>query len=952
MDGGMLWGEVGAALGRGALVVTANERAARTLRRRFDEVQRSDGRERWGPARVLSWAAWMESLWRRMVLEGRAKRLLLNGFQEHAVWRRVLAAEMEGGGDLGGSLGGGWRGLDGLVKMAAGSWARLCAYAGEVPAPGGRGRGGRVGGYAGLLELETGGYASRDTVAFGRWVRAFEERCKAEGLLTVAELEGALGRAVEAGEVAVDQREVLLVGFDRVLPAAERLLGRVGARGVRVSHAAYGVAGARRVLTSAADEAEELRGCARWAAGWMERDVTARLAVIVPDAAGERGRLERVFREVLAPELELIANERDAPYEFSLGRPLAELPMVAVGLELLRWAMGSLPLGKVSALVLSDYFGVPGVGGRAERGARAEFDAWELREFALLRPEMSLPEMLRRVAGSRRPGNLAGMLGGLKRMERVAKEFEGVSQSYGEWAQGMRELLTGAGWGPAGVETSEEFQGRERWESALDAMATLDFEDQPVDYEEALRAIERIAGETVFAPESRSAPVQLMGPLEAAGSEFDAVWFLRAGELRWPPVAGSLPLLPWSLQRRLGMPGTDAERDLRTARAVTERVLASGREVVVSYAQSSGDARQRASATVRAMELEEVEMGELAGEEPERLVVEMERTEDAGPVRALPEGPVHGGVRVLELQAACGFRAFAEQRLWSSGIEERGLGLSARESGTAVHGALESFWRETKSQAALLAMTTEEREVALLRAVDEGLERARTDAAGAWDEAYLAIQRERLRRLLGGWLEMEMRRPAFTVVENERKIQDVEVGPLRFQLRLDRVDVVDEAEVLIDYKTGGAETSDWLGERPDAPQVPLYAILANRAGGADLAGGAAGGEAETGRRELGAVAFGRVKAGREAALKGFAARDGLLPGRLSKMEASTFAGQVERWREVLERLAGEFAAGEAKVRPKNFPSTCERCGQRILCRLDASLLEEMEADEAGEGVDG
>ncbi len=70
------------------------------------------------------------------------------------------------------------------------------------------------------------------------------------------------------------------------------------------------------------------------------------------------------------------------------------------------------------------------------------------------------------------------------------------------------------------------------------------------------------------------------------------------------------------------------------------------------------------------------------------------------------------------------------------------------------------------------------------------------------------------------------------------------------------------------------------------------------------------------------------------------------------MEASTFEGQVERWEGVLTELAEEFAAGEARVRPKNYPSTCERCGQRMLCRLDASLLEEMEEDEKGEDADG
>ena len=111
---------------------------------------------------------------------------------------------------------------------------------------------------------------------------------------------------------------------------------------------------------------------------------------------------------------------------------------------------------------------------------------------------------------------------------------------------------------------------------------------------------------------------------------------------------------------------------------------------------------------------------------------------------------------------------------------------------------------------------------------------------------------------------------------------------------MDRVDEVDGGEVLIDYKTGDASPNDWLTERPDAPQLPLYAILS---------------EAE----RLQGVAFGLVRAGEGRALKGYAAREGILPGKLTKMkEAATLEAQVERWREVLVGLAEEFYAGEAQ----------------------------------------
>jgi len=199
----------------------------------------------------------------------------------------------------------------------------------------------------------------------------------------------------------------------------------------------------------------------------------------------------------------------------------------------------------------------------------------------------------------------------------------------------------------------------------------------------------------------------------------------------------------------------------------------------------------------------------------------------------------------------------------------------------------------------------------------------------AWDAAFVQVQRGRLRRLLGWWLELEMeRRLPFEVKSSEKDFRDVQVGPLRLNVRMDRVDEVDGGEILIDYKTGSATPNDWLTERPDAPQLPLYAILseANRLKG---------------------VAFGLVRAGDGRGLKGYAVRDGVLPGRPTRMkEAATLEAQVTRWREVLVALAEEFYAGEAQVRPKSYPATCQHCGQRVLCRLDVASLEEDEAEDA------
>jgi ATP-dependent helicase/nuclease subunit B len=593
--------------------------------------------------------------------------------------------------------------------------------------------------------------------------------------------------------------------------------------------------------------------------------------------------------------------------------------MIAVAFDLLRWSIEQLPLERVSALLLSPYFAMAS----EERSTRAEFDAFELRRARILRPEISQLGLVEMIERSQRRSKLPRLFGALRGMVRAANRLQGFdARPHAAWAEQMRELLVAAAWDSGDGETSVEFQTRHEWESALDQLATLDFDGVPVEFAAALSSLERIARQTMFAPESRGAPVQVMGPLEAAGSTFDAVWFLRAGELSWPMPTASNSLLPWHLQRELEMPGTDAALDSEHARRITERIAASAGSVVFSYAKESSEGRQRPSPLLVGLGLESVSAVELVEPEQARTIVELEEVEDIARVQALPDRVIRGGARLLELQAACSFRAFAEQRLWSTELESIEPGMDARVSGTVVHHALENFWNEVKTQDALRLMNAEMRDEVLERSISQALKKTADASATDWDEAYIEVQQERLRRLLSGWLELELKRGLpFEVKQSEKRLDDVRVGPLRLNVRLDRVDVVEGGEVLIDYKTGDAKPGEWLTARPDAPQLPLYAIL-------------------TPADRLQGVAFGLVRAGEGRALKGYAASDGVLPKADKLKEAPTLQAQVERWREVLIALAEEFSAGDARVLPKTYPKSCTHCGQRLLCRLDVSLLEE------------
>jgi RecB family exonuclease len=161
---------------------------------------------------------------------------------------------------------------------------------------------------------------------------------------------------------------------------------------------------------------------------------------------------------------------------------------------------------------------------------------------------------------------------------------------------------------------------------------------------------------------------------------------------------------------------------------------------------------------------------------------------------------------------------------------------------------------------------------------------------------------------------------------------------------IDRVDQLEDgSRVILDYKTGRVRPAWWFGERPEDPQLPLYGVASRSAdGGRDGANGLAG------------VAFAQVRPDR-LGFSGVVRGDDVLPdlpvnrkGPL-KEAAEQWPRVLDEWSVVLERLAAEFAAGEAGVDPKNGLNTCREhyCELAPLCRIRETL-----PGEAGDGGDG
>jgi RecB family exonuclease len=166
----------------------------------------------------------------------------------------------------------------------------------------------------------------------------------------------------------------------------------------------------------------------------------------------------------------------------------------------------------------------------------------------------------------------------------------------------------------------------------------------------------------------------------------------------------------------------------------------------------------------------------------------------------------------------------------------------------------------------------------------------------------------------------------------------MEFGGVTVNVTLDRMDELAEGgHAIIDYKTGNASVSKWLGPRPDEPQVPLYAM----GSGEDIA----------------AAAFAIVKAG-AAEFRGIARANGLLPGVKTIAEQKAIAAKdypdwaslLNGWRLELDELGRGFAGGDARVDPKRQGLTCKYCDLSALCRVSERAGSMELEDEDPEGV--
>ena len=205
------------------------------------------------------------------------------------------------------------------------------------------------------------------------------------------------------------------------------------------------------------------------------------------------------------------------------------------------------------------------------------------------------------------------------------------------------------------------------------------------------------------------------------------------------------------------------------------------------------------------------------------------------------------------------------------------------------------------------------------RAVEKALAVVKIERPQTFTPKFTAIEKSRLETLAHESLELDRKRPSFSVEACELR-HDINLGGLTLTTVVDRIDRLEDGTVLIiDYKTGKPSIEAWFGDRPDEPQLLLYSLCAEK--------------------PIVGLLFSRIVL-KEMRYLGLTRENGVIP-KIKAFSESKYAVEAKGWNELLTTwhgvlidLANEFMSGNAEVDPKNPAVTCRFCDLTSLCRIN------------------
>ena len=883
------------------IILCPTARLARSIQNDIALKQQLAGQQQWQTANVQTLSQWLQSVIQTAQLTGiidaNSAPLPLSAINEQLLWQEVIAQSLKKNafGDL----------FDVAGLAAAAMEAHLYMLAWHLHVPHDQ--------------------QAEESRQFLQWQRVLIARCDALGVLeNVRFVDWQLTQL--ANEAVTLPASIAFAGFDQTAPQEQRLREILIKRGVQVSDYATTLANpAQAQHVSVENQEAEYRAAVAWAQQCLADNPQATLAIVAPQLDNIRNQLADLLDDTFYP-----ASNRpslcDAPrnYNFSLGTPLAQQPIVQATLNCLRLLSSyQLQQADVSNLMLSPFWSAS----KLEADARAMLDA-SLREKLPMRFSYDgfIQFAQKQVENGLAITQLLAHLQAAKALVSTKKALPS------HWVSIMTQLLEALAWpGERGI-SSLEYQAKNAWQKALQQLAQMDVLGKPLGIAEAVSLMQQICTNLIFQAETEHAPaIQILGVMEALSQPVDAMWVMHMNDHIWPPPARPNPLLPAFIQRAARVPNADNAVQAAFAQTIHQRLIHSAQQVIFSSSLTEGESQLRVSPLLK-------NIPNLQGTVPQALTLaeqlsaqgnaDLTLLDDhmAPPIAA--DEHVRGGTGLFKTQAICPAWAFYQYRLGAKALKAPTDGLDSMERGSLVHDVLERFWQPCHNKHRHFADLRDMSEQALNDALNQAIKHT-LDAFSEENKVsqnVIKLEHERLTKLIGDWLRFEKARGVgFNIIacEAEKKIT---IRGIEVTLKIDRIhQLEDGGQEFVDYKTGQIpKMNSWGEDRITEPQLPIYAAFY-----ADDATQVAG------------VQFGMVKMA-EHDFTGLSAEHFEAEPEKRKpafiRQFSHWQALLLHWQTSIEALAEEIKAGEAAV-CFNDESDLAYCEVKPLLRLPERQLQ-------------
>ncbi len=835
----------------------------------------------WSTPSFFALADWLQAIWQQLEIQGFLKQQLLQPSQALLAWTAVIRSFAISHQLLNANM---------TATIAMQAWGILHDWL--------------------VVDTWYETPLSLDQETFKEFANAYQEWLNTHHAIDSAQLLSCIQPYFSTAYQVAWQRvspvkQLVFYGFEEISPSLEQLVESLTANQWKIDF----IDPAEKIPTKIGrvdlhDQEQELLSAIQFAKNRMQAG-KKNIGIVIPDLANQRKWVDKTLKEIFDP-LALCEPQAKvcADYNISAAVPLDHYPIIHSAFSLLKMIKGKFSL--------NDYFNI----------INAPCFAWDanalsgiLQHYEQLKRNNLKTLSLAKLSQSLTEPTLREII--LKLM--AFKEIT-AKQSYAKWTQTFQSLLAIAGWPGVNALNSVEHQAVSRFYMALDELRLNDSVLGPATFTEALSNLRAIVSRIPFQAQSKGASVQVLGVLEALGLQFDCLWIVGLHSEAWPPLAKPNPFIPLPLQRQLKMPHASSEREMNYAKTMTHRLLASADEVIVSYPKNDKAKTLEMSELIRHIPIlpEAFIAPFIQAERLEHRFTTPLSLEKIAATEMLPLQPTEKIAvtsHLLTLQSACPFKAFAEIRLHAKRIEMEDDWLAPHQQGIILHEILQHFWHQLKTQVALIALNEDELTAKLLSLIDSALQKHIKENT---PQPYLKVEKSRLLLILQDYLALEKARQPFQVVATET-VKSYTLSGMQFRLRLDRVDQTTEGEMLlIDYKTGQFNVADIWGDRPKAPQLPLYYLSAiDDAPQAIIV-------AKLNRQDL--------------AYEGIAHHDLQMPG-VSVPKYYQWDELQSYWSEKLNTLVISFQQGNTAVDPLDVNTTCRYCDLGPFCRINSNWKE-------------